>query len=177
LPKRIGELVAGLPEIDVCVYAAGFSQEGSLDKLSDQDIEGMLDVGVRGLVYVVRELLRKQGSLAELITITSSSQYTPRPKEAVYNFVKAGEALFSSALAEPESKEEPKGRARKVLVAAPSGMKTAFWRDNPDKDTSDYLEAGWVAGQIFDARQGDYRYKEIRLLKGAPPTVQEVETR
>lgn len=170
LPKRIGEFVAGLPEIDLCVYAAGFAQEGSLTDLADDKIEAMLDVGARSLIYVTRELLKKQGHLDELAVITSSSQYTPRPLEAVYNFVKSGEALFSSALAEDS-------RVGKVLVAAPSGMRTAFWRDRPDKDTSGYLDPEWVAGQIGAALRGEYRYKEIRLQRGDPPTIEEVETR
>jgi NADP-dependent 3-hydroxy acid dehydrogenase YdfG len=170
LPKRISGFVASLPDIDLLIYAAGFYQGSSLTDLADEQIETMLDVGGRGLIYSVRELLKKQGKLSELITITSSSQFTPRPLETVYNFVKSGEALFSSALAED-------GRIGKVMVAAPSGMQTAFWRDQPEKDTSEYLDPKWVVTQIQKARAGEYRYKEIRLQRGNPPKVEETETR
>lgn len=170
LPKRIGEFVSGLPEIGVCVYAAGFYQEGSITDLAEEQIEKMLDVGARGLIYAVRELLRKQDGLDELITITSSSQYTPRPLETVYNFVKSGEALFSSALAEDE-------RVGKVLLVAPSGMQTAFWRDRPDKDTSEYLDPKWVAEQIQQLRHESYHFKEARIQRGNPPKVEEFQSR
>src|SRR5258706_94298 len=71
LPKRIGELVMRLPEISTLVYAAGYFQEGRVTDLSEKEIEEMIDVGGRGLIYFVKSVLGKQGSLDELITITS----------------------------------------------------------------------------------------------------------
>jgi len=170
LAVRIGEFVSSLPEVDTCIYAAGFYQGKSLTDLTDDQIETMLSVGARGLIYTVRELLKKQGKLGQLVTITSSSQYTPRPLETIYNFVKAGEAIFGAAVAQDE-------RVGKVLVAAPSGMQTAFWREQPGKDTTEYMDPKWVAEQIIQAASGEYEYKEIRLLRGNPPTVLDVTNR
>jgi NAD(P)-dependent dehydrogenase (short-subunit alcohol dehydrogenase family) len=167
---RIARFIDKLPEVDILVYSAGFYLGESLAELKNEQIEKMLDVGARGLIYAARDLLKKQGKLNELITITSSSQYTPRPLETVYNFVKSGEAIFSAALAQDK-------RVGKVLVAAPSGMQTAFWRDQPDKDTGDYLDPKWVAKQINKARQPGYSYKEIRILRGNPPKVEKVASR
>lgn len=170
LAGRIGRFVDALPGVDTCIYAAGFYQGKSLTELTDEQVEAMLDVGARGLIYVVRDLLKKQGKLEQLVIVTSSSQYTPRPLEAIYNFVKSGEALFGAAMAQDE-------RVGKVLVAAPSGMQTAFWREQPGKDTSEYMEPKWVAERIIEATGGEYEYKEIRLLRGTPPTVEDVTNR
>ena len=120
LPKRIGELVIRLPEIDTLVYAAGYFQDGRVTDLNEQQIEEMIDVGGRGLIYFIKSVLEKQGKLGELITITSTSQWTPRQKEPIYNFVKAGAGHFSNAIAED-------GRVGKVLIAGPAGMRTGFW--------------------------------------------------
>src|SRR5688572_23544427 len=170
LSKNIAELVADVPQIDLLIYSAGFYLGEPLTDLKDDQIEKMLDVGARGLIYSVRDLLRKQGKLQQLVTITSSSQYTPRPLETIYNFVKSGEAIFSAALADDD-------RVGKVLVAAPSGMQTAFWRDQPGKDISEYLDPKWAAGQIAEFMAQDYKYKEIRLFRGNPPKVEEFESR
>lgn len=140
LPGRLGELIGGLPEIDTLIYAAGYFQEGRVTDLNETQIEEMIDVGGRGLIYAVRAVLAKQDKLKELITITSTSQWTPRQLEPIYNFAKAGAAHFSNAMAED-------GRITKVLVAGPAGMNTAFWEgtDKVAHDTSTMLDPAWVA--------------------------------
>lgn len=168
LPKRIAEFVMTLPTIDTLVYAAGYYQEGRVTDLEPRDIEEMIDVGGRGLIYFMREILNKQNKLDELITITSTSAWTPREKEPIYNFVKAGAGHLSNGLAEDE-------RVGKVLVAGPAGMATNFWEDNP-RDMSTMLDATWVAQQIMTRRSGDYNYKFIKIMR-EPARVEEVEQR
>jgi short-subunit dehydrogenase len=169
LSQRIQDLVSGLPEIERLVYAAGFYQEGTVTDLDEEQIETMIDVGGRGLIYFVRSLLEKQGSLKELVTITSTSQWTPRKLEPVYNFAKAGAGHFTNAMAED-------GRIEKVMVAGPAGMKTEFWEGVDRDDLDTMLDPEWVAQQIMDARQKDYHYKYIRILR-QPARVKEVEER
>lgn len=169
LPRRIGELLMQLPEIDTLVYAAGYFQEGRVTDLKEQEIEQMIDVGGRGLIYFTKSILDKQGSLNELITITSTSQWTPRKLEPIYNFAKAGAAHFSNAMAED-------GRIGKVLVVGPAGMDTAFW-DNVERDDIDkMLDPTWVAGEVMRLRQGDYRYRLAKILR-EPPRTEIIETR
>jgi short-subunit dehydrogenase len=117
----------------------------------------MVEVGGVALMIAMRELLKKQDYLDELINVTSTSQWTPRKLEPVYNFVKAGAGHFSNAMAED-------GRVDKVLVAAPSGMKTDFWKDG-HPDWEKFLEPAVVADEIMKARNEDYRYKYIKILR------------
>ncbi len=169
LPQRIGELVTKLPEINTLVYAAGYFQEGRVTDLSEKHIEEMIDVGGRGLVYFTRAILEKQGKLDELVTITSTSQWTPRKLEPIYNFVKAGAAHFSSALAED-------GRVDKVLVAGPAGMDTAFWEGVERDDIDSMLDPSWVADEVIKLREDTYRYRFAKILR-EPARVEVVETR
>lgn len=169
LPSAIEEFVKGLPRVDCLIYAAGFYQEGTVTDLSEKQIEDMIDVGGRALVYFARAVLNKQGNLKELITITSTSQWTPRKLEPIYNFVKAAAGHFSNSLAED-------GRVEKVLVVGPSGMKTDFWREINHPEWDKFLEPEWVAEQINKARGGKYRYKYIRILRD-PGRIEEVEKR
>jgi len=158
IDKKIQELTSKLPKINSLVYAAGFYQEGRVTDLSHEQIEAMLSVGGRGLIYFVRALLLKQGSLDELITITSTSQWTPRKLEPIYNFIKAGAGQLSSGLAED-------GRIKKIIVAAPSGMRTNFWDGVKMTEWDKFLDKEWVAQQIIIARAGRYKYKFIKLLR------------
>jgi len=169
LPQRIGEFAMALPEVKTLVYAAGFAQMGRLAELSNEQIEAMLDVGERAMVYFVRDILRKQGQLAELILITSTSQWTPRQYEPIYNLVKAAEGMFGNAMAED-------GRVDRVLVAGPAGMRTGFWRNNPEQDQTDMLDPKWVSDQVMLQRAEDYRYRFVKILR-LPPRVELVESR
>jgi short-subunit dehydrogenase len=168
LPERIGQLVMKLPEVNSLVYAAGYFQEGLITDLTEPQIEEMIDVGGRGLLYAVRAVLNKQGALGELATITSTSQWTPRRLEPVYNFVKAGAAHFSNAVAAD-------GRVDKVLVVGPAGMDTAFW-DGTDHDTSTMLDPAWVAAEVMKLREGNYNYRFAKILRD-PARVEIAETR
>ncbi len=169
LPGAMEQMMADLPKIDLLVYAAGFFQEGRVTDLSPEQIEAMIDVGGRGLIYALRAILNKQNELSELVTITSTSEWTPRQYEPVYNFVKAGGGLLTNAIAED-------GRVGKVMVAGPAGMNTAFWREQPGRDKSKMLDPDWVADQILKFRADDYKFKYIRVLRD-PPRVEEISER
>lgn len=169
LAESIEAFVSELPVIDRLVYAAGYFQEGRVTDLSESEIEEMISVGGRGLIYFVRALLQKQAELQELITITSTSQWTPRQKEPIYNFAKAGAAHFSNGIAED-------GRVTKVLVIGPAGMKTEFWEGIDRADLDEMLDPKWVAEQIIELENGEYSYRSARILR-QPARVEITETR
>lgn len=167
--KELEKLIKELPKVDLFVHAAGYYQEGRITDLTDEQIEDMLNVGGRSLLYGLRALLKKQGTLPELIVITSTSQWTPRQLEPLYNFVKAGAGHFANAMAED-------GRVGKVLVAGPAGMNTPFWRDQPGRDMGEMLDPEWVADQMLAANGQNYKYKYIRILR-QPARVEEIDQR
>ncbi|HEX5448186.1 MAG TPA: SDR family oxidoreductase [Candidatus Saccharimonadales bacterium] len=169
LPKIIKNFVKELPKINTLLFSAGFYQSGRVTDLTSQQIDQMVQVAGTSLIYFMRELLAKQDSLDELITITSTSQWTPRQLEPIYNFAKAGIGQFSNAMAED-------GRVGKVLVAGPSAMRTKFWDGVKRDDFDKMLDKEWVAGQIVKARTGDYKYKFIKLLR-QPARVEEADKR
>jgi short-subunit dehydrogenase len=165
LSKRLQEMFAHLPAIDLFVYAAGFYQQDTITDLQDAQIEEMLNVCGRGLIYSLKYLLIKQSKLDNLVVITSSAAYTPRKFEPVYNFAKAGEGHFANAMSEDE-------RIGKVLNFAPSGMNTEFW-ENTQKNTTEMLDPVWVAAQIILQLQEPYKYRFTKALR--QPTRLEVE--
>lgn len=162
LAQRIGGLVMDLPPINSLIYAAGFYQEGHITNLSDEQIDDMIDVGGRGLIFFTKKLLEKQEKLDELVTITSTSQWTPREFEPVYNFVKAGAGHYSHG-------QSLDPRIGKTLVVGASGMSTEFWHGT-NKDTSSMMRPEWVACRIMELRQRSDKYTFAKIL-GATATL------
>lgn len=161
--------VAGLPRIDLFVYAAGFYQDRPIDALSDEDVANMVNVGLTAPVLLLQRLLKKQHELPGFIAITSTSQWTPRPLEPVYTAVKSGLGMLANSLSFD-------GGIGKVLVAGPGGMKnTRFYADSP-RDTSTMLDPEWVAEQILNQYSGNFRYQCVRLPRD-PARVEILETR
>ncbi|HSX33776.1 MAG TPA: SDR family NAD(P)-dependent oxidoreductase [Candidatus Saccharimonadales bacterium] len=156
--QDINELVAELGRIDRLVYAPGYYQEGTITDLSESEIVDMVQVCGVGFIFTARAILDTQAQLSECIVITSSSQWTPRKLEPVYNFAKAGIAHFAHALSLDE-------RVNKLMVAGPTGTKTTFHAGR-NVDMSSYHEPEWVARQIYEQSQDRYRYKFVKILRG-----------
>lgn len=168
LGSKLDALLVSLPSIELLIYAAGFSQQGDLGSLEDGEIAAMISVGLVAPAMLIRRILRKQNALAALIVITSTSQWIPRPHEPLYTAVKAGVGMLGNSLS-----LDPK--IGKVLVAAPGGMATQFWRKG-ERDVTGMLEAPWVARQIHGQFHHDFRYRFVRIPRD-PRRVEVGETR
>jgi NAD(P)-dependent dehydrogenase (short-subunit alcohol dehydrogenase family) len=154
--------------IDLVVYAAGFYQEGTIDKLTDDDIMEMTKVGFLAPALLLRRILEKQKSIPGFIAITSTSQWTPRRLEPIYAGVKAGLGMLANSLSLDE-------RIGKTLVVGPAGMNTRFWKGT-DRDVSTLLDPHWAAEQTLRLYEGDFKYKFARILRD-PPRTELVEQR
>lgn len=169
LPRQLTQLVEDYaPNTDILIYAAGFFQEGTISDLSDEDIMAMESVGVLAPAMLLQRLLKKRAALEGFIAITSTSQWTPRLLEPVYTAAKAGLGMMAHSISLDE-------RIGKVLVAAPSGMRTRFW-EKSTRNMNAMLDPAWVAKQILDHYEETFDYRFIRILRDEP-RVEIVETR
>jgi len=132
LRSAITEFVNGLPEIDTLVYAAGFHQGKPLDQLTDDALGHMEDVGLTAPIAFIRDLLRRQGRISQVVYLTSTSQWTPRPHEAPCTAVKSGLAMFARSMAAD-------GRIGQSIIIAPSATWTNFWIGVEDKDPAEMM--------------------------------------
>lgn len=178
-PLSIGESTAGIPAaldslvgsindtINTLVYCAGFYQEGTIDALTDGQIEQMVSIGILVPALLIRRLKNHPGNPLKVMLITSTSQFTPRLLEPVYCATKAALGALGESLAlDPE--------LGKVVVAAPAGMDTPFW--SSERNTEGFLDPHWVAEQIRDFSGGPFKYRFIKIMRG-PARVEVVETR
>lgn len=171
-PRELGSaldaLLGSIPPVTLLVYAAGFSQQVPISSLEDSDIAAMISVGLTAPAMLIQRVIRKQRDLPGLIMITSTSQWIPRPHEPLYTSVKAGLGMLGNSLSFDPA-------IGKVLVAAPGGMATPFWR-NDEKDVSGMLDAPWVARQIQAQFREKFRYRFVRIPRD-PARVEIGETR
>ena len=157
LTGNIDKLLATFPAVNTLIYAAGFSQRSHIDELSDADIFHMTNVGLLAPILLVQRLKNNAKSPLKVMLITSSSQYTARELESVYCATKAGLGMFGGSLVMDK-------KIGKVLVVAPSGMNSPFWRDT-DIDVADMLETHWVAEQVVELSSGIFKYKYAKVLR------------
>lgn len=165
--QQIDFLLAQVKSIDLFIYATGYNQSAQIDQLSNSEIAEMVNVGLYTPAILVQKLKKAQSQPLELIFITSSSQYTPRENEPMYTATKAGLGMLGASLSYDSS-------LGKLMVVAPSGIKTPFW--NSSKDVSEYLEPQWVAEQIGDLFKGIFKYRYTRIIR-SPARVEIIETR
>jgi short-subunit dehydrogenase len=163
LIQQIDAALTAFTPVNTLIYAAGFWQQGHIDTLSDDAILQMNHVGLLAPALLVQRLKRNTSTPLKVMLLTSSSQYTPRELEPLYCATKAGLAMLGACLV----KDREIG---KVLVVAPSGMKTAFW-DGSSVDVSGMLDPYWVAQQIVELSSGAFKYKYAKILRDPPQVI------
>ncbi|WIY27052.1 SDR family NAD(P)-dependent oxidoreductase [Parasedimentitalea psychrophila] len=157
LSGDIDRVLGKFEQIHTLIYAAGFLQRGHIDQLSDHSLRTMTNVGLLAPMMLIQRLKQYAPTPLKVMLITSSSQYTPREHEPAYSATKSGLGMLGASLArDPE--------IGKVLVAAPSGIRTPFWEDTGE-DTQTMLDPKWVAQQIVDLSSGAFKYKYAKLLR------------
>lgn len=165
--RHVDNLLSQIKKINTVIYTAGFYQEGRIDTLSDNQISEMVNIGLLAPALIIQRLKNNPGKPLKIMLITSSSQYTPRELEPIYTSVKSGLGMLGASL----SLDQGIG---KVLVVAPSGIKTPFW--NKEKDISEFLDPKWVAEQIVELSGGPFKYRYAKILRN-PTKVEIIETR
>jgi len=86
---------------DVVVNNAGLSIPGRLQDLSAEDIQYELTVNLAGPAQVCRRAippLLEQGSIGDLVFVSSDAARQPRPQQALYSAAKAGLESLARAL-------------------------------------------------------------------------------
>jgi len=165
LSNRIDHVLEQYPTVNTLIYSAGYCQRSRIDELSDADIGQMTNVGLLAPILLVKRLKNNLDTPLKVMLLTSSSQYTAREMESVYCATKAGLGMFGASLVLDSE-------VGKVLVVAPSGMNSTFWRDS-DVDVSGMLDTRWVADKVVELSSGKFKYKFAKILRNPERVVVE----
>ncbi|WP_017653862.1 SDR family oxidoreductase [Fortiea contorta] len=115
-------------KIDILINNAGIGLFGPVEELTDEALEQMLAVNVKGTVYCSQAAFKrmKQARSGQIINILSTASKVGRANESGYTASKWAQAGFTESL-----KAEAKPFGIRVTSFCPGGMNTAFWQ-TPD---------------------------------------------
>lgn len=143
--KNIKRSFSRINRVDILINCAGIGMEKEFEKMTDKEVKRLIEVNLLGTVFTSLEAYKKmiKQKRGLIVNICSTSGKKGREKEAVYCASKWGVMGFSESL-----RLEARKHGIKVVVVVPGGMKTGFYKDNPQKDISDFMDPREVARLI-----------------------------
>jgi len=149
-------IIEQLGSIDVLINSAGVFKPAKLIELSLDDVESMIDVNLKGTIFVTKALVpamieRKCGKIIMINSVAGTPTWTP-PGETVYCASKHGQTGFSSALA-----NELREHGITVMSIHPGGIDTPMQRNlgTPEEVRDKFLSANEVVDAVEYMVQAD----------------------
>lgn len=134
-------------KIDVFINCAGIGLEKKLEETTHEEIKDIIHTNLMGAIFSTQEVYKrmiKQKS-GHIINISSTSGKRPREKETIYCASKWGLSGFNESL-----RLEAKENNIRVTTIYPGGMKTNFYKNNQEKNTSSFMDPNHVARVIAE---------------------------
>lgn len=162
----VNELLGSLRNypVDVLINCAGVTHTSTLDNLTIEDFERVVQVNLLGAVRVTKGLLKNMvgSSIATVVNISSLAGLLGAPGMSAYSASKFGLIGFSDAL-----RREARGRIR-VCTVCPSFVKTNFARNSmkdADGGSEKKIQKMTAFLQRFGAGPGNVARKIARAIK------------
>jgi NAD(P)-dependent dehydrogenase (short-subunit alcohol dehydrogenase family) len=132
--------------IDILVANAGVGAYGSFLELSSEHLDEMIDVNLKGTLYVVRAALPHMlGREGDVITLASEAGRRGLPLEAVYCASKFGQVGFTRAL-----DHELREHGIRCTNICPGGVATDFALEEGRGRTPDALPGMMTADDVAE---------------------------
>lgn len=135
--------------VDVLIHSAGAFKPAPLAELSFEDVDMMVDINLKGTIYVTKCLVptmtkRKTGKIIMINSVAGTPTWTI-PYETVYSASKHGQTGFSHALA-----NELREHGVTVTSIHPGGIDTPMQRNvgTPEDVRNNFLTADEVVDVI-----------------------------
>lgn len=110
------------PRVGILVNSAGFGISGPFENLSEEEIDGMVELNCNALTKITRIVLPYMGKGTQIYQIASSAAFCPQPGFSAYAATKAYVLSFSLAL-----RQEIGKKGMKVTAVCPGPVKTEFF--------------------------------------------------
>ena len=151
------------PEVSTLVNGAGFGKYGTYLDLTDDEIDGMIDLNDKSMVHMTYSVLPYMSEGSRILTIGSASAFQPLPEFNMYAATKAFVVSFCRAL-----NVELRQRKITVTCVCPGFVRTEFFavaQDTKNPNTCQnfkpmYEPADVVKKALKDSRRG----KDISIL-------------
>lgn len=146
--------------IDVLVNNAGVYQWGLFkDDFSFESIDKIIDLNVKGTMYVTKEALKFMNKKSDIFFINSVAGLVPLEWEAIYSASKHAITAFADVLGKEFYTQMNEIR---VTSIHPGGIKTPMQNNHPDKDK--LLDTKEITNTIIHVLNSKATYKTIKLF-------------
>lgn len=146
--------------IDVLVNNAGVYEWGLFKSyFTIEKIDKIIDLNVKGTIYVTKEALKLMNKGSDIIFINSVAGLNEMEWEAVYSASKHAITAFAGALGAELNTQMDEIR---VTSIHPGGIKTTMQDKHPSKDK--FLETKEITNTIVHVLNSKARYKTIKLF-------------
>jgi 3-oxoacyl-[acyl-carrier protein] reductase len=119
--KNLAEEVSKIGKLDILINNAGVAYYKNLDENTEEEIDKMIDVNLRGLIKTTKELIPLMNK-GLLINISSGAGKQGFPGLAVYCATKFAVIGFTEALA-----GELEGKGIRAYTVCPGDTQTDMW--------------------------------------------------
>lgn len=165
LEAALRETAERFGKLDILIVNAGVGSYGPLQETPMKDIEEMIDVNVKGMVYSVRAALPYllSRSRADIVTIASEAGRRGLPSEAVYVASKFAQVGFTRSL-----DHELRERGIRCSNVCPGGVATNFGMDRglrtPDMPELEHMmRPEDVADVVLFILKRPHRYRILEM--------------
>lgn len=125
--EQVSRVMANLDSVDLLINNAGVFEMKDFDKISLDSIDRIIDINLKGSLYVTHYCLTHMKEGSKIIFVNSVAGLRSMKQQAVYCASKAGLKSFADVLG-----QELKDRKIKVSSIHPGGIDTPLWnKDNP----------------------------------------------
>lgn len=159
IAKNLAILLAHFGRLDVTVNNAGYILVGSIEELTDAEIQANFDVNVFAMMRVMRAVMKiyRAQNAGYFLNIASISGSTTAPGQAIYSATKAAVIMLTEAT-------DMEGRDFNVRATAvcPGGFRTDFLGGSahfPKNPIADYQSV----------RDYETQYKNLHGNQGGDP--------
>lgn len=139
--------------IDILINCAGRGLMKKFEDTTRDEIMDVLGINLKGNIYVAQEVYKRMlpKKSGHIVNVSSTSGLKGREMETIYCASKWGLRGFTESLRLAGAKH-----GIRVTGVFPGGMKSDnFWKIEPGKDISGYMDPKLVAEQIVNLLKSD----------------------
>lgn len=149
--------------IDVLVNNAGVFESKEFRNQNFYDIDKIIDVNVKGSMYITNEALRWMLPKSRIFFINSVSGLYEIENEAIYGASKHALTAFAGIIG-----KELQKKGISVTSIHPGGIDTPMQSNNPNKPSHKLLDVSEISSLIsFICKSENVEYKNIKLFSNA----------
>ncbi|WP_188207312.1 SDR family NAD(P)-dependent oxidoreductase [Alkalibacillus aidingensis] len=124
--EAVEKLASNLTDVDVLINNAGVGFFDTIDQLTKQEIDTMVNVNVHGMIYMTKHFIESVNqNQGRVLNIISTAGLTGKVKESAYCASKYAQRGFTESLQKEWADEDIA-----VTAVYMGGMNTPFWNES-----------------------------------------------